>query len=229
MELRTDNHYVPCSYFKPWADARSFVWTYRLMVSHANVPLWRYASVRGLAHRLHLYTRVAAGGETDEIERWLDREYEAPAQTAMQKVLNDQRLYPDDWHRLIRFVGAQDLRTPARLVESLKRWYETMPELVQSSLEGSVRELQEAHRSGQKLVRTPAPAHNFPAKVTTVIEPDADTATLNSRLSWGEACGCFRCAISSRIGLTCCSVTNGRSFDLREAARGSLATIRLCD
>ena len=61
------------------------------------MPLWRVASTRGVAYHQHLYTKAAASGESDEIERWLDAEFEAPDEEAIAKVVSDRRLSARDW------------------------------------------------------------------------------------------------------------------------------------
>ena len=40
----------------------------------------------------NLYTRIVRGGEADDIEQWLNREFESPAKEPFQKVLADKEL-----------------------------------------------------------------------------------------------------------------------------------------
>lgn len=178
-EFRADDHYVPCLYLKRWVGSDGRICTYRLLVSHANVPEWRPRTIKGLAYHRHLYTRVLAAGETDEIETWLDREFESPAEAVICKVVSDGRMDRDDWSCLARFLAAQDVRTPARLMEMFRRWEKGFPDLLQSTLEESVRDFTEAKRSGT----TPAVRHNadtgyFPARVTKEIQPGAKTGLI---------------------------------------------------
>jgi hypothetical protein len=70
-----------------------------------------------VAYYSHLYTRIAAGEESDEVEKWLDREFEGPAEESLHKATSEARLTPDDWRRLVCFLAAQDVRTPARFAE----------------------------------------------------------------------------------------------------------------
>lgn len=119
--FRRDNHYVPCGYLKRWAARDGRVWTYRILVPHPAVHQWKPSSPRGVAYHSHLYTRLVAGRETDEVEKWLDSEFEAPAQEAIEKATSHGRLTPDDWERMLRFLAAQDVRTPAWFDEQFKR------------------------------------------------------------------------------------------------------------
>lgn len=148
-----DNHYVPQTYLKHWGGTDGRVFAYRVLVSHPNVRLWRPMSVRGLAYHAHLYTRVVANGLTDEVERWLDSEFEAPAGNVIQKVVDDERLRSQDWSHLIRFLAAQDVRTPARLMEMLQRWHRTLPDLIEDTLKESVQKLETSRREGTPLDR----------------------------------------------------------------------------
>lgn len=141
------NHYVPRSYLKRWTDPAGKLWVYRVLVSHANFPLWTAKSVGGIAYHEHLYTRIAAGEESDEFERWLDREFETPAQDALYRATTGARLTAAHWRVLVRFLAAQDLRTPARFLDSVQRWEQTLPSLLQETLEQSVRRFEELSES----------------------------------------------------------------------------------
>lgn len=106
---------------------------YRLLVSHASVLEWRRHSVAAIGKLQHLYTCIINAQETDGVERWLNREVESPAAPAIGKVITDARLSSEDWASLIRFLTAQDVRTPARLMDILE--YGRRPETQQSTQE----------------------------------------------------------------------------------------------
>jgi hypothetical protein len=141
-QFHRDNHYVPRSYLKRWSRDGSKVWTYRILVSHQDMPLWRPISLRAVAYHEHLYTAIATSGESDRIERWLDRNFEAPADPVIDKVVSGRRLTVSDWETLIRFFAAQDVRTPARLVENLKRWSAELPGVIRESMSESIAHLE---------------------------------------------------------------------------------------
>ncbi len=149
--IRRKNHYVPEVYLKNFADANGNVWVYRLSVEHSNVPAWRPHSPAGIAYHSHLYTRLAAGAESDEIEQWFEREFETPAKEAIDRAINDERLSPAHWRDLIRFAAAQDVRTPARLLERLPEWQKTTEPLLNEVLRGVVERLEVANRTGVPL------------------------------------------------------------------------------
>src|SRR5882757_9387561 len=91
-----NNHFIPRMYLKLWETPDGKIWTYRILVPHENVSVWKRASTRGVGWHAHLYTQMVAGEETDKVERWLDREFENPAEEPLQKATSDKRLSPND-------------------------------------------------------------------------------------------------------------------------------------
>ncbi|UVL79335.1 DUF4238 domain-containing protein [Pseudomonas putida] len=149
-QLRKDNHYVPKLYLKQWAKDGQIP-TYRLLVPSDKTPLWKPHSLKGIAFHQHLYTYVVGQEETDEFERWLDSEFEGPAEQAIHRAVNGQQMSSDHWRRLVRFAVALDVRTPARLREFLQRQNETLPALMNDTVQRSVSRLQRAASLGEAL------------------------------------------------------------------------------
>lgn len=179
--MHRDNHYVPRTYLKRWARDGLKVWSYQILVAHAQTPIWRKRSTRGVAYHEHLYTKLAASGESDEIERWLDAEFEAPAEEAIEKVICDRRLTPSDWKRLVRFFAAQDVRTPARFIENLRRWSRTVPELVQATLTESVARLETMTQSERAALSRVVPRDGgFPSRTTVECNTDKSAGRLKA-------------------------------------------------
>ncbi len=155
MEFHRSNHFVPQTYLKRWSPDGKKIWGYRLLVSHQNVPLWNLYSIRGIAYQPHLYTKLSPNGEeTDEFERWLDREYEKPAEEAIFKATTNRKLKSEDWEKLILFTAAQCVRTPAQLVQNMERWHTEIPELVKTTLQNTTQELEKAVQTGKPLSST---------------------------------------------------------------------------
>ena len=187
-DFHRDNHYVPCEYLKAWESSPGRVWVYRILVSHTKVPLWSEKSIRGIAYHAHLYTRLAVGGTTDEIEQWFDREYETPAAGVLRKVTSNACLEPSDWRVLISFLAAQDVRTPARLVEFLQRCYKSYPDFFQNTLQKSVQKLESMKARGEEIRVAPLPsAEYFPLRVTTEIQPGQEFGTIKAETVVGRA------------------------------------------
>jgi len=198
QQLRKDNHYVPKLYLKQWA-INGKIPTYRLLVPNDKCRLWKNHSIKGIAFHQHLYTYVAAQGETDEFERWLDEEFENPAEESIDRVINEQRLSPQHWHKLIRFLAAQDVRTPVRLREFLARQSRTLEPLLNETLASSIAKLEKAARLGVRL-SAPENSNLSPFKITIERNAEGDgtirAETVVGRRLWLDSC---RHVLSSTI------------------------------
>jgi hypothetical protein len=142
IEFRKNNHFVPQSYLKRWSSDGLKIWVYRILVPHQNNPVWKRHSIRSIAYHAHLYTMISAGSETDEFERWFEKDFETPAQEALFKATSNHRLSTKEWENLIRFTAAQIVRTPAHLLKNMERWHKVMPELMNSTLQNFVKHLE---------------------------------------------------------------------------------------
>ena len=186
-EFHRANHYVPRVYLKQFAGTDGRIATYQLLVAHENVALWKRHSTRSIAYQAHLYTRIAAGRETDEIERWLGRDFEAPAEEALRKATSDEPLRPDEWECLARFVAAQDVRTPARLLQNLDRWKTTIPKMLDDTMQEAVHKLEAAKREGIPLATRDLPADEYiPIRVRTEVQSGQRTGTLKADMIAGR-------------------------------------------
>ena len=190
--FRRDNHYVPCVYLRRFALPNGRIYAYRTLVSQARVPQWKESSIKGVGYHAHLYTRIAAGRESDEVEKWLDREFETPAAEAIHKATSDAQLTSKDWRYLVRFLAAQDVRTPARLIEHLQRWHANVPRLLSTTLQESIRKMEAAKAAGESI--TPPKANDseyLPFRATAEIEPGQDTGKLKAEVVVGRGLWLF--------------------------------------
>ena len=151
-EVTRNNHFVPQFYLRQWSGDGRRVWSYRLLVENDRVPLWSHASIERLAMRRDLYTSVVSGAEMDDFERRLKTDFEDPVVPVFTKLDRDEELSAADWLHLARFFAAQDLRTAASLLDSLRRWQDEMPGVLTESLRESIRGLEDSS------VRRPPPA-----------------------------------------------------------------------
>lgn len=84
------------------------------------------------------------------------------------------------------------MRTPARLAESLKRWDETLPSLIEETLAEAVATLETAHREGKQLKRPEqGPSDVFPGRVIIKPSPDDDQALLGFETVAGRSLWLF--------------------------------------
>lgn len=171
-QLCRDNHYVPKLYLKQWAHD-GMIPTYRLLVPSEDVPLWRKQSLKGIAYHQHLYTYLVGQEETDEFERWLDCEFESPAEEAIRRVVQEGRLLPEHWRRLVRFALALDIRTPASLKSFIQRQRESLQDLMNETMERTVSEMEDLVRRKEPF---PSPSRTCedPALFRVFIEPHPD-------------------------------------------------------
>jgi hypothetical protein len=115
------------------------------------------------------------------------------------KATSDMRLSPSDWRNIIRFVAAQDVRTPARLAEHLQRWNKTVPKMLDDTLRDAVRQLELAKRSGQPINMAKIDNSDYiPLRVTTEIEPGQAFGKVKSEIIVGRGLWFF----SMRLALT---------------------------
>lgn len=185
--LHRNNHYVPKMYLKRFCSDEEKLWTYRILVSHPNVPLWKISSPRGVGYHEHLYTSLAYGEETDKIECWLEKDFETPADEVLSKATSGARLTVTDWKHLFRFVAAQDVRTPARMHASFQRWRKTMPDIIDKTLEEAKHKLENAQLNNKqlKIKRTNAD-EEFPIKITKKTIPGEEKVQLKAETVIGR-------------------------------------------
>lgn len=188
--ITRDNHYVPRLYLRHFASTSGRLYRYRTLVSKSAVPEWKPVNISGVGYQSHLYTRALAHGDSDEIEQWLNRDFETPAASSISKAVNDQRLEKADYRLLVRFLAAQIVRTPAFLIENLPRWQEQLPRQLEETHQRVIKELERARTTGQPIRNNPIPnSEYFPLRVTK--EPSSDgksvlikTATVAGRGMW---------------------------------------------
>lgn len=190
--MHIKNHFVPECYLKRWEDSNNKICVYKTLVPHFNAKNWRRYSTSAIAYQKHLYTQYIGGNETDAFEKWLDNEYESPANHVIEKAVSEERLSSDDWDILIRFLAAQDVRTPARLFEHLKRNEKGFTEIIQNSLN----ELEEKLKNKEidsldKRDSTKKPSQLIPLKITTKIEPGKKTGILKAESYVGRSTWLF--------------------------------------
>lgn len=188
-QFRINHHFVPECYLKRWQNYKKKIFTYRVLVSHNKVPVWRNYSVSSIAYQKHLYTHVVSGCESDELEIWFDREFESNANMAIEKAVNDQKLSPSDWKTLIRFLAAQDVRTPARLFDHLESTSKSLPLILDNILKKLKKKIDNGKFGDNKPQNHAVDPELFPLKVTPLFEEGSEEGTLKvetyaGRSSW---------------------------------------------
>ena len=187
MPFQHRNHYVSRLYLKRFATPDGRVFTYRILAAHEGTTLWKPAAIKGIAYHEHLYTRTVAGIESDEIEKWLNTEFETPAAEPLRKATCGMRLTKQDWRNLIRFVAAQDVRTPAHLHEDLQRWNKELQGVLDNTVRDAVSHAEAAKRAGQPIPTIKSYDSKFiPMRVTTAIQPGEKFGTVKAEIIVGR-------------------------------------------
>ena len=170
--IARDSHYVPQAMLRRWSDDGTHLYAYRILVSSPKVQEWRRKSIRGLARQSDLYTVFGGGEELDDFERWLSSNYEQPGLEAIDKLVRRAQLTPSDWRSMARLVAAQDVRTPLSFIESMRRWNQQIPEILDRTLQESINRLEEASAKGVALHLT-SEQSEFSNLLEINIEPPA--------------------------------------------------------
>lgn len=121
MQFHLDNHFLPQFYLESWCKDRK-VYIHRNFVINKNVPNWERKSIKYIGFYTDLYTDYFEGNRSDEVERWLDKEFENPAKTCLNKIKSGLKLDDDDNYNLTRFMFAQLVRTPKFVKNNLSKW-----------------------------------------------------------------------------------------------------------
>jgi hypothetical protein len=193
MSFTRDNHYVPSLYLKHFASESGHLHRYRMLVSKPTIREWKRVHVSGVGYHSHLYTRTLAHGDSDEIEKWLNQDFEEPAKRSICKAVNDERLEKEDYRLLVRFLAAQIVRTPAFLIENLPRWREQMKTQLEESSKNLRKELERAHATGRPIRKEPAVSNSeyFPLRVTSELSQDGKSGMIKTETVVGRGTWIF--------------------------------------
>ncbi len=111
--FHTWNHFVPQFYLRAFASEPGLLRHYPILVSKKAKQPWNSLAISRAAAQEHFYTRIHEDAEFDDFERWLDREFESPAQEAIERAITGRQMQREHWKQIIRFWAAQDQRTLA--------------------------------------------------------------------------------------------------------------------
>jgi hypothetical protein len=176
LAIARDSHYVPMAALRRWSTDGTHLFAYRILVPTPKIPEWRRRSIRGVAYQRDLYTVFTGDHEADDFERWISSEYEQPGLEAIDRLLHHLQLTPDDWQNIIRFVASQDIRTPLSFFESMRRWEQQIPEILDRTIQESVKRLEKAKEKGELLERK-SERNEFYDIFKVTIEPPADSSS----------------------------------------------------
>jgi hypothetical protein len=181
------NHYVPRLYLKHFASEAGDLHRYRILVPKPTVAEWKRVNISGVGYQTHLYTRTLAHGDSDEIEQWLNRDFETPAASSIRKAVNDERLEKEDYRLLVRFLVAQIVRTPAFLIENLPHWRKLAADRVEKLSQIVKERLERAQVRGEAIENKPVPnSEYYPLRVIREPSPDGKSVLLKAETVVGR-------------------------------------------
>jgi Protein of unknown function (DUF4238) len=187
QSITAKNHFVPQLYLKRWAGVDSKIGRYSLLVPNENVHPWKKSSTGAIGYHQHLYTRIVGGVAEDEVETWLNQDFETPAVLPLSRAVGEQALTSGDWSAILRFMWIQGARTPASFLKFRERQIQHLPAIMQKSLTDSVQKWEETKSTGKAIAhQTSRATKDFPSKVTKAIEPGAETGTLKVEVDVGR-------------------------------------------
>lgn len=175
MGFHRKNHFIPQFYLQYWASNNS-IYIHRNLVSNKNVPEWESKYVKGVGFYSDLYTDYIEGSESDEVERWLDREFESPAKPILDKVSKGELLSKEDYSVLTKYVFSQLVRTPKFIKNNQGKWRQ----ILKDSLNDVSNRLSKADISlleSERIDEFDGNVH-LPIKTEVVGDIDANTSRL---------------------------------------------------
>ncbi len=177
------NHFVPSAYLKNWADPDGKIYVYKILVASSKANEWKKHHVNAIAYIKNIYTRKIAGQDNDELEKWFNKEFESPAQPSIKKAIENNKLTKNDWNNLINYLACQDIRTPIKLIQHLKRMEKIVPE----ELDKIMQSLPERIKNYDSNLHTEAPSYDFPLRIEKNIQEGDEIGTLKAETYIGRS------------------------------------------
>lgn len=132
--ISRNNHFVAQMYLNAWKDNNNKIHEYRLLVPHEKYNLWNLRGTEYTASEENFYICLNGDNESDEIEKWLNSEFETPAKIALEKAIKGDKLNADDWNIIIKYIACQIVRTPAFLKKFLVISKNTLPKVLDDTI-----------------------------------------------------------------------------------------------
>lgn len=139
--ISRNNHFVAQMYLEAWKNSNNKVWTYDLLVPNENCNLWSEKSTKSIASLQNFYINLKEKEEVDEIEKYLNEEFETSASIPLKKAAKGESLSISDWRAIINYIGCQIVRTPAFVSKMLKKTKEDMGSTFQQTITELAEEL----------------------------------------------------------------------------------------
>lgn len=198
-QITHHNHYIPQFYLKNWSKDSNSIFVYSLLVPDSRTPYWSRVKIKSAAVWNDFYTRNEGEQEVDDFEKWFGREFESPVKMAFDKLLSGRDLDKEESSKLSRFVGAQYLRTPARLNALMSQWRTEMPPIFEDTLQKISKQLEENSRTISKQSQISEEAKLLPIKVS--VNKDMRQVEVNSLIGKGMYLFALKHLLTKTVGI----------------------------
>lgn len=139
--ISRNNHFVAQMYLNAWKNNNNKIWTYDLLVPNEKCNLWNEKSTRSIASQQNFYITLRQNEEVDDIERYLNDEFETSASKSLKKARLGENLSNEDWKSIVNYIGCQIVRTPAFVSKMLKTSKMNMKDIFQQTITELERDL----------------------------------------------------------------------------------------
>lgn len=164
--LSRNNHFVSQMYLEAWKNSKNKVMVYDVLVPNDNVPIWTPKSVRSVGSIDSLFVRLKNDKEIDDIEKWFASEYETPAKEVLKKIIDEDRISVDEWHKLIDFVACHIVRSPAFLVKMLDTAKKKCTPIFEEKIEDIANNPEQLLKKSSHIKDNGYDSELFPIKIT---------------------------------------------------------------
>lgn len=96
------------------------------------MPSFQNKSLSSIAYYDDLYTDFINGRQNDDVERWIEKEYESPAKPVFDKIYRGTKLSKSDYLVLKKFAMMQFVRTPTFFKRNIDRWQNEMKDIMEN-------------------------------------------------------------------------------------------------
>lgn len=190
--ISRNNHFVAQMYLEAWKNENNKIWTYDLLVPNEKCNLWNEKSAKSIASQQNFYIMLKEKEEVDDIEKYLNDEFETPASIPLKKAIKGEDLSNEDWKAIINYIGCQIVRTPAFVSKMLETSKTNMEDIFQQTIEDISKKLNNMSVEELKKYSKNAKYNNddktFPLKILdTGINYDEDKRLLKVETIIGKS------------------------------------------
>ena len=132
--MKVNNHYVPKTYLKQWAN-KTKIFEYSLLVSHQEIPKWKESSISHTANINSLYIYYDGEDMSDEMEDFFSEEFEMKYNSFLENLNPEKKFSEVERDYISKLIASQHLRTLKGFNRVQKFVVDTFPETIKEVCE----------------------------------------------------------------------------------------------